>query len=119
MFQGYEYYNNGSAYGSAQPGKELAAFQLSRDVAFTAGEQDGEDVEDDYTACVHHNLYRAEECISQQEIDACRTEKNEQQLSGRAYHASGSYRQYGKYGNESRKEVEYYCFKIEFHVFDY
>ena len=29
MFQGYEYYNNGSAYGSAQPGKELAAFSFS------------------------------------------------------------------------------------------
>ena len=49
-------------------------------------------------------------------IDACRTEKHEQQVGGRAHHAVGRYRQDGKYGDKGRKEVEYYCFKSYFHV---
>lgn len=74
MFQGYEQYDDGSCHGSAQSGKELAAFQLGRHVAFAAGEQNGEDVEHDDTARIDHNLYRTEERISQQEVDACRAE---------------------------------------------
>ena len=119
MLQGYEQYNDSSGYGSAQSGKELAAFQLSRHVAFTAGEQDGEDVKHDDTARVYHNLYRTEECVSQQEVDAGCTEQHKQQVCGRTYHTFGGYRQYGEYGNKSRKEVKYYCFKIKFHVIDY
>ena len=119
MFQGYEQYDDGSCHGSAQSGKELAAFQLGRHVAFTAGEQNGEDVKHDDTARIDHNLYRTEERISQQEVDACRAEKHEQQVCGRTYHASGGYRQYGEYADEGRKEVKYYCFKIKFHVIDY
>ena len=81
-------------------------------LAFTAGEQNGEDVEHDDTARIDHNLYRTEERISQQEVDACRAEKHEQQVCGRTYHAFGRYRQYGEYADEGRKEVKYYCFKI-------
>ena len=57
-----------------------------------------------------HNLHGSEEGVTQQKVDACRTEKYEQQVGGRAHHAVGRYRQDGKYGDKGRKEVEYYCF---------
>ena len=110
VLQGDEEHDNGSRDGGAQPGQELAPLQLDGLVALAAGEQDGEYVEHDDAPRIYHDLHGAQEGVSQEEVDAGRTEEYEQQIGGRTYHAGGGHRQQGEDGDEGRQKVEYDCF---------
>ena len=103
-------------YGRGESRQEFTPFQVSRPVAFSTRQQDGEYIEHHNTSGIDHDLYRSEESIPQQKVDACCAEKHKQQIGGRTYDALCSHRQYGHGNDEHCQKVEYYCFKCKSHI---